>query len=90
MEPDHAELSVRRRCELLGVHWSGLYYRPRGESAETLHLMGLIDEEYTRRPFYGSRRMMRWLHERGYRVGRHRVRRLMELLGLEAVYPNRG
>jgi putative transposase len=87
VEPDHPDISLRRRCELLGVNRSGLYYQPHGESADNLKLMRLIDEEYTRRPFYGSRRMMRWLHEQGYQVGRHRVRRLMELLGLEAVYP---
>ncbi len=87
MEPDHADISLRRQCELLGVNRSGLYYQPRGESAENLKLMRLIDEEYTRRPFFGSRRIMLWLHERGYPVGRHRVRRLMEFMGLEAVYP---
>ena len=65
----------------------GLYYQPLGENAENLKLMRLIDEEYTRRPFYGSRKMMRWLQEQGHQVGRHRVRRLMGLLGLEAVYP---
>ena len=87
MEPGHVEISVRRQCELLGVNRSGLYYQPLGESAENLKLMRLIAEEYTRRPFYGSRKMMRWLQEQGHRVGRHRVRRLMGLLGLEAVYP---
>ncbi len=87
MDPDHAEISVRRQCELLGVNRSGLYYQPLGEGAENLKLMRLIDEEYTRRPFYGSRKMMQWLHAQGHQVGRHRVRRLMGLLGLEAVYP---
>jgi putative transposase len=87
VEPGHAEISVRRQCELLGVNRSRLYYQPLGESAENLKLMRWIDEEYTRRPFYGSRKMMRWLQEQGHRVGRHRVRRLMQLLGLEAVYP---
>jgi putative transposase len=87
VEPDHDEISVRRQCELLGVNRSGLYYQPLGESVENLKLMRLIDAEYTRRPFYGSRKMMRWLHEQGHQVGRHRVRRLMELMGLEAVYP---
>ena len=56
MEPGHWDISVRRQCELLGVNRSGLYYQPLGESAENLKLMRLIDEEYTRRPFYGSRR----------------------------------
>lgn len=78
---------MRRQCELLGVSRSGLYYQPLGENAENLKLMRMIDEEYTRRPFYGSRRMMQWLHEHGHAVGRHRVRRLMGLMGLEAVYP---
>ena len=87
VEPDHSEISLRRQCELLGVNRSGLYYRPLGESAENLELMRLIDREYTRRPFYGSRRMTQWLHEQGHPVGRHRVRRLMELMGLEALYP---
>jgi len=70
-----------------GESVGAVYYQPRGESAENLKLMRWIDEEYTRRRFYGSRRMMRWLQEQGYAVGRPRVRRLMELLGLEAVYP---
>ena len=87
MEPDHLAISVRRQCELLGVNRSGLYYQPLGEGAENLKLMRLIDEEYTRHPFCGSRRLMRWLHHQGYAVGRHRVRRLMGVMGLEAVYP---
>lgn len=87
MEPGHSDISVRRQCELLGVNRSGLYYQPLSESAENLKLMRWIDEEYTRRPFYGSRKMVRWLQEQGHQVGRHRVRRLMGLLGLEAVYP---
>lgn len=87
MEPNHPKISVRRQCDLLGLNRSGLYYEPLGESAENRKLMRMIDEEYTRRPFYGSRKLMQWLHEQGYQVGRERVRRLMHLLGLEAVYP---
>jgi hypothetical protein len=63
---------------------SGLYYQPRGESAESLKPMRLIDEEYTRRPFFGGRRTMLRLHAQGYPVGRHRVRRPMGLLGFHA------
>jgi putative transposase len=84
---DRAEISVRRQCALLGVNRSGLYYQPRGESEESLMLMRLIDEEYTRHPFLGSRRIREWLCGRGYRVGRNRVQRLMQLMGIEAVYP---
>lgn len=87
MEPEHAEISVRRQCDLLGVNRSGLYYQPVGESEENLKLMRLIDEEYTRHPFFGSRRLMLWLNDQGYRVNRKRVRRLMEVMGIEAVYP---
>ena len=87
MEPEHAEISVRRQCDLLGVNRSGLYYQAVGESAENLMLMRLIDEPYTRRPLYRSRRMTVWLRERGYAVNRKRVARLMEVMGIEAVYP---
>ena len=84
---DHPEISVRRQSELLGVNRSSLYYQPLGESEENLMLMRLIDQEYTRHPFLGSRRMAEWLCGRGHRAGRHRVRRLMRMMGIEAVYP---
>lgn len=87
MEPCHPVISVRRQCELLGINRSGLYYRPVGESEENLMLMRLIDEEYTRHPFFGSRRMTAWLCDQGYEVNRKRIQRLMEVLGVEAVYP---
>jgi putative transposase len=72
---------------LLGVNRSGLYYEPVGESEESLVLMRLLDEQYTRTPFYGSRRMTQWLATEGYEVNRKRVSRLMALMGIEAVYP---
>jgi putative transposase len=87
VDRDHADLSVRRQCELLGLNRSGLYYEPVGESEENLRLMRLMDEQYTRTPFYGSRRMAEWLGTQGYEVNRKRVSRLMELMGIEAVYP---
>jgi putative transposase len=87
VERSQAEISVRRQCELLGVNRSGLYYQPVGESAENLGLMRLLDEQYTRTPFYGSRKMTEWLATVGPRVNRKRVSRLMELLGVEAGYP---
>jgi putative transposase len=87
VEPWHPEISVRRQCDLLGVNRSGLYYQPMGESEENLMLMRLIDEEYTRHPFYGSRRMTFWLCDQGHEVNRKRVSRLMEAMGIEAVYP---
>src|SRR5581483_2415931 len=87
IEPAHPALSVRRQCELLGLNRSSLYYEPTGEAAENLRLMRLIDEQYTAHPYYGSRRMTEWLVERGEEVNRKRVRRLMRIMGLEAIYP---
>jgi putative transposase len=87
VEPDHPEISVRRQCDLLGVNRSGLYYQSTGESAENLKLMRWIDEEYTRHPFFGSRRMAAWLCGQGHKVNRKRVSRLMEAMGIEALYP---
>jgi hypothetical protein len=61
VDREHPDLSVRRQCELLGVNGSGLYYEPEGESEENLLLLRLLDEQYTRTPFYGSRKMTKWL-----------------------------
>jgi len=79
-------LSVARRCELLGISRSGFYYEPVGESAGNLRPMRLIDGQFMETPFYGSRQMMRYLQRSGEAVGRDRVRRLMRLMGLAAVY----
>ena len=87
MDWDHPEISVRRQCELLGVNRSGLYYEPVGESEQNLLLMRLLDQQYTRTPFYGRRKMVEWLLTQGHVVNPKRVARLMELMGLEAVYP---
>jgi putative transposase len=87
VERDHPDLSIRRQCELLGVNRAGLYYEPVGESEENLLLMRLLDEQYTRAPFYGSRRMTEWLATQGHEVNRKRISRLMQVMGLEAVYP---
>ena len=86
IEPEHPSLSVRRQCALLGLARSGLYYEPRGESAENLGLMRLIDQTYTRWPFYGVERMTAWLARQGHAVNVKRVRRLMRVMGLEAIY----
>ena len=65
---------------------SSQYYAPKGESEENLALMRRLDELHLAHPFYGSRQMARHLRREGVTVGRHRVRRLMRLMGLEAVY----
>jgi putative transposase len=87
VDRQHAEISLRRQCELLGVNRSGFYYEPLGENEENLVVMRLLDEQYTRAPFYGSRKMGEWLRTQGFDVNRKRVSRLMVLMGIEAVYP---
>lgn len=86
-EGSRPQLSVRRQCELLGLHRSTLYYEPASESAENLHLMRLLDEQYLRTPFYGWPRMTAYLRRQGYPVNHKRVRRLMQKMGLQALYP---
>ncbi len=88
---ERPELSLSRQCRLLTISRSAFYYAPRhgangGESPSSLALMRRIDELFLKYPFYGSRQMARQLRREGLRVGRHRVRRLMRLMGLEAIY----
>jgi putative transposase len=80
-------LSIARQCELIALPRSSWYYEPREETAENLLLMRLLDEQYTRTPFYGSRRMAIALGEQGWKVNRKRVQRLMQQMGIEAIYP---
>ena len=83
---DHPGLSLSQQCGLLSISRSSFYYAPTGECEETLTLMRRIDELFLKYPFYGSRQMVRQLQREGIYVGRHRVRRLMRLTGLEAIY----
>ena len=84
--PEHPKFSVRRQCELLGVSRAGFYYKPVAVDPEDLLLMRLLDEEYTRMPFYGVRKMTAWLETVGYYPDVKRVRRLLRLMGLMAIY----
>jgi putative transposase len=87
IERSNPQISVRRQCTLVGLNRSSLYYPPTQETEENLLVMRLIDQQYTRTPFYGSRRMTHWLGRAGHEVNRKRVQRLMRKMGLEAVYP---
>jgi putative transposase len=87
IEPEHPELSLRRQCELVGLNRSSWYYQPARESPLNLLLMRLLDEQYTRTPFYGWPRMTTYLQDRGYPVNHKRVQRLLRKMGLVAVYP---
>jgi putative transposase len=87
IETDHQQLSLRRQCRLLGLARSSFYYAARPERQSDLLLMRLLDEQYTRTPFYGIRRMRAWLQQQGHQVNRKHVQRLLRLMGLEAIYP---
>ena len=84
---DHPELSIRRQCELLSLSPSSYYYQPKPVSDEEITLLRLLDEQYLKTPFYGSRKMTEVLRELGYSINRKRVQRLMRQLGIIAVYP---
>lgn len=89
IDPDHKSLSIRRQCEVLDLPRSTLYYRPASETDENLALMRLLDEQYLKTPFFGSRKMTVWLQAEGYEVNRKRVQRLMRTMGIEGLSPRR-
>ncbi|MBU2936237.1 DDE-type integrase/transposase/recombinase [Pacificibacter marinus] len=80
------KLSLRRQCALLMLSRSNLYYEPKGESAENLRFMKIIDKQFLKTPCYGSRQMARYMKRNNYQCGRHRVRRLMRLMRLVPIY----
>jgi putative transposase len=82
-------LSVRRQCDLLNLHRSGLYYKPKGEKPENLEIMRLMDEHYLKHPTEGVIRMQDFLLTMGFVVNHKRVRRLLRLMGLMAIYPKK-
>lgn len=87
VDPEHPEISVRRQCELLGLNRASYYYQPATESVLNLELMRRIDEQYLKTPFYGRLRMTVHLQRLGFEVNHKRVQRLMQLMGLQAIYP---
>jgi putative transposase len=87
IDPNHKRLSIVRQCSLMSVSRSSLYYQGKGESPFNLKLMRLIDEKWLKTPFFGSRRMAKYLRGEGYNVSRKRVRRLMRKMGIQAIYP---
>ena len=89
MEKDNRKVSVARQCELLDLWKSSYYYNSVADDDYNLELMGLMDEQYTKAPFYGVRRMTAWLRAQGYEVNPKRVRRLFRRMRLQAIYPHR-
>jgi putative transposase len=87
VEITHPELSIARQCQLLSVARSSFYYQAQPVSEEELSVMRLIDQQFMETPFYGSRKMSVILRNQGYVVNRKRVQRLMQQMGLVAIYP---
>ncbi len=89
IDPSHAAISIVRQTELLDVSRTSVYYRPKVHEQD-IGIMHRIDEIYTKRPFYGSRRIQYELNA-GYHINicRDHVRRLMRMMGLEAIYPKK-
>jgi putative transposase len=83
---DHPELSISQQCKLMRLSRSSVYYAPVGIDPETLELMKRIDRVFIAYPFFGSRQIAAYLRREGVALGRHRARRLMRLMGLEAIY----
>jgi putative transposase len=87
LEPGHPDLSLSRQCQLVAVSRSSAYYKPKPFKPEDLALMRLIDEQYLKTPFYGSRSMTKHFRRLSHKINRKRVQRLMRLMGIEAIYP---
>jgi putative transposase len=89
VERDHTKITLKRQAELLSINRTSIY-RPGKKNQQTeynIQIMHRIDEIYMKHPYFGYRRMTRFLRDRGFMVNRKRVRRLMQLMGLEAIYP---
>ena len=80
------KIPIARQAQLLGIARSTIYHKPKVNSYN-LELMHLIDEQYTKTPFYGSRRMVEALKRKDYKVNRKKVQRLMRFMGIETIYP---
>ncbi len=87
---ENSSLSIVQQCEVLDIHRSGIYFKPRGENTLNLRLMRLIDQKFMDCPFYGVPRMTTWLKEdMGYRVNEKRIARLYQIMGLQTIFPKK-
>ncbi|WP_022669262.1 IS3 family transposase [Desulfospira joergensenii] len=84
---NNPRISIVQQCKLLKVSRTSVYYRPKKVRRLDLEQMRLIDEQYLKTPNYGSRSMRTFLQRLGYKISRKRVRRLMSIMGLRAIYP---
>jgi putative transposase len=88
IERNDPDISIARQAELLDISRSSIYYRPIVDE-EDIRIMHAIDRIFTKRPFYGSRRIRNDLEDEGIFICREHVQRLMRIVGLEAIYPKK-
>jgi len=86
IQKNSSKVSLSKQFKLLYINRSSYYYRPKKENEDTLKAMKLIDQEYLKYPFYGSRQMKRHLNRMNYSISRNKVRRLMRNIGITAIY----
>jgi putative transposase len=89
IEPKHKRISMSHQCDLIGLPRASYYYAPKGDDRYNQQMMNLIDEQFTKTPFYGVPRITACLRRQGHEVNPKRIRRLMRRMGLEAIYPKK-
>lgn len=90
ISPSNKSLTIEEQCYALGFPHNTYYYNPlEGESDRNLEIMRKIDHQYMEHPAMGARQMVNYLKAEGFRVGRKLVRRLMALMDIKAIYPQK-
>jgi putative transposase len=87
IDMNHPQLSIKQQCALIGLNRSSYYAKPVWLEPQELQVLNRMDEIFTEHPYYGNRRMMHVLRAEGYMIGRKKVRRYYQILGIEAIYP---
>lgn len=87
IELENSMIPVYRQCDLLNLARSSYYYRSDRDDSYNVMLMNLLDKQYTKTPFYGAPKMTARLRRQGNQINPKRIRRLMRLMGIEAIYP---
>ncbi|HUM82001.1 MAG TPA: IS3 family transposase, partial [Methanothrix sp.] len=89
IEPKHKKITISRQCDLIGISRASYYYESQRDDSYNQLLMNLIDEQFTKTPFYGVPKITENLRIKGHTVNPKRVRRLMRKMGLVAIYPKK-
>ena len=88
IDSNYKFISIERQCNLLGLSKSSYYYKPDSKKiARDNSCKKLIFEEYVKHPFYGYRKITKAIRKKGYKINRKRIQRLMQEMGIQAIYP---